>query len=213
MTGKIIRKTFSTICTLVTVAVAVTLAIPAGRYISDKLKGEENPGFVETSEENHQITLTINDVKSELKDIAELMTYSHEYYGTSSITDKREILDVEIPGTEHEIKMTYGGVIKVGYNLDDVKVDVDNNRKLIKIELGEQIIDNNLPEENVETIERNNVFNQIRSDEVTKELVKIKSHEYIEAMRLGVKDKARENAEKIISDKLTDIEGYEVKFI
>jgi len=213
MTDKIIKKIFSTICTLVTFTVIISLAIPAYRYISDKLKGAENPGFIESSEKDHKIILTITDVKSELNDIAELMTYSHEYYGTASITDKLEKFDIEIPGTEHVIKMTYGGEINVGYDLNDVTVDVDNNRKLIKIALGEQIINNNLPEENVETIERNNMFNKIRADEVTNKLREIKSQEYIKAMQLGIKDKAKENAEKIITDKLADFEGYEVKFI
>ena len=215
MKKETISKITSFVGTVVIIIAAVVGGITIARAIFGKNNGNENEGFVKPSEENHSIYLTINDIETELRDIAELMTYEYYYSGTSSFTDYNEVPFVgwDIPLTDHEIKLTYAGTIKVGYDLSDMEINVDNEKKTITIALGEQIIENNLPEESVETIERNNILNLIRSDEVTNRLVEIKNDEYEDAVDKGIKEKAEDNAKAIIEEKLSGIDGYTIYFI
>lgn len=210
-----IKKAAGYVGTVITIIVIIVGLCSITNYIVGMIKGEDNPGYVEPNEEYHDIQLTTYDIKSELSEISELMTYEYTYTGTASITDYREtpLLGWNIPLTGHEIKMTYAGTIKVGYELKDMEIDVDNNRKVITVSLGAQVVDNNLPEESVETIEKNNLANPIRSDEVTNRLAEIKEQEYAEAIEKGIEEKAEENAKAVITEKLSDIEGYEVRFI
>ena len=206
-----ITSIFGTMIIVILVLIGIVSTI---RIVSEKMNGNDNAGFKKPSEDNHTIALTINDVETELQEVAELMTYEYYYAGTASFSDSRQFLITgwDVPFTEHEIKMTYAGTIKVGYDLNQMDIEVDNDKRIITITLGDQIIDNNLPEESVETIEKNNLLNLIRSDEVTNRLVEIKNEEYINAVDLGITELAEENIKKIIEEKLSGIEGYKVYF-
>ena len=208
-------KITSGIGTAVIMLLVVAGIIGTAKFIIGRINGGEDDGFRKPSEENHTIVLTINDVETELRDIAELMTYEYYYAGTASITDSKQFLITgwDVPFTEHEIRMTYAGTIKVGYDLNQMSIDVDNDKKIITIALGNQIIENNLPEESVETIEKNNILNLIRSDEVTNRLAEIKTEEYNSAVDQGINDLAEKNVKEIIEEKLADIEGYTVYFM
>jgi len=209
-----IKKAAGYVGTVITIIVIIVGLYSITSYIVGMIKGEDNPGYVEPSEKYHDIQLTTYDIKSELGEISELMTYEYTYTGTASISDYREtpLFGWNIPLTGHDIKMTYAGTIKIGYELKDMGIDVDNNRKVIRISLGQQIVDHNLPEESVETIEKNNLVNPIRSDEVTNRLAEIKDQEYAAAIEKGIVEKAEENVKAVIIEKLSDIEGYEIRF-
>lgn len=210
----IINKAITIVGTVVSIIVIVMGLISVGKVAYGMIKGEEEPGYVEPSEKNHEIVVTTYDVKRELHSMAELMTYAYDYSGTAAITDYREtpIFGINIPLTKHQVKMTYAGTIKIGYDLADFDIDVNQESKLIYIKLGEQIVDNNLPEESVETIEKNNVINPIRSDEITNRLVEIKADEYETAIDKGIEKMAEDNAKEVILNALAKFEGYRVQF-
>lgn len=167
----------------------------------------------ESSERSHNIEVSTYDIRRELSDIAELMTYEYYYSGTSSVTDHRKmpLTGWNVPLTGHEIKMTYAGTIKIGYSLDDMEIDVDHDRKIISIKLGNQIIENNLPEEAVETIEKNNILNMIRADETVNRLSEIKESEYEKAKQAGICKLAQSNVEVIIKNTLSSFEEYRIQ--
>lgn len=166
-------------------------------------------------EEHHNITIDRKIVRNSLSECEEMMTYRYDYSGEDFIEDYRTFTskEIKIPFTKHKIDMTYKGYIKAGYNIDDIEIDVDDFFKKIYITLPlEPIYENNLPEEDVTSIDDNNHLNMIRSDEVTLRLADIKAEELEKAIELGLNDKAEENAKKVITKALAEFDGYEVIF-
>lgn len=203
----IIKRTISVII----IVAGLSMTILLGLSMAINKISESND---DSWEKHHDIQISVYDVRERLKGISELMTYAYEYSGTAAISDCRKtlIFGWDVPLTKHEINMTYAGLIKVGYNLEDTKVFVDNKKKEIIITLGEQICENNLPEESVNTIEKNNILNLIRADEVTNRLADIKEEEYKKAVEEGILKKAEDRAKAIIEEGLSDIDGYKVRF-
>lgn len=73
--------------------------------------------------ETDKVVVTEDEVKLQLKKIEEFSTYSGEYEVTHTENDSRALLDdVQIPMTTNTISITCTGVVKVGYNLNDINV-------------------------------------------------------------------------------------------
>ena len=90
-------------------------------------------------------------------------------------TDTAQLFGWDVPLTTHEIKITYDGMIKAGYNFEDIDISVDQTMKQIHITLPKkQITDNIINEEDAVCESRNNVFNPINADEATNFLSGVK---------------------------------------
>jgi hypothetical protein len=144
------------------------------------------------------------------------MTYSETYSGLATVVDSRQIpyTDVNIWGTQHQIQISYVGTIKVGYDLNDLHVMVNDARKEIYITLPKvPIVDNNLPQENVQVLQDNNILNPIRADEVNEHLVTVKADQLQNAINNGIYEKAETQFRKIIVDNLAKLHSdYKVVF-
>lgn len=167
-------------------------------------------------EKFHDIILTNETIKSELNAISELMTYSETYSGMATVVDSRQVpyTDINIWGTQHQIQISYVGTIKVGYDLNDLHIMVNDTRKEIYITLPKvPIVDNNLPQESVQVLQDNNILNPIRADEVNEHLVTVKAEQLQNAINNGIYEKAETHLRKIIVDNLAALHNdYKVVF-
>ncbi len=162
---------------------------------------------------DHDTGLTDTVVKEKLQELGQLVTYSFEYSGVREVKDSLQISNWNIPGTTHTIQIKYNGTIKVGYEVPDIKVSVDNDTKTIYVELPEaKVTDNYIDMDNLSYAEQNNVFNPISGDEPTQELDKIMSEELEKAENAGIYELAEGNAKKLISGLFEAFDGYTVKF-
>ncbi len=203
---------------LATVGVIVILGLAFGWFSSGntiKRSGSKEAILAE-EEKFHDIILTNTTVKSELNAIAELMTYSETYSGMATVVDSRQIpyTNVNIWGTQHQIQISYIGTIKVGYDLNDLHIMVNDTRKEIYVTLPKiPIVDNNLPQESVTVLQDNNILNPIRADEVNEHLVTVKAEQLQNAINNGIYDKAETHLRKIIVDNLAKLHSeYKVVF-
>lgn len=173
--------------------------------------------IIEQEEKFHDIILTNDTLVTEMDAISELMTYSQTYHGQCTILDSRQIpyTDIDIWGTEHRIDIMYSGTIKVGYDLQDLDLVVNNQKKEIYITLPKDpIVDNNLPQESVSCVQDNNIFNTIRADEVTVRLAEVKEEQMQNAINNGIYEMAEENMKKVIVDTMARLHSdYKVVFV
>lgn len=197
--------------------ISVVLFIADKRQSNKAKNASSREAIIQEEEKFHDIILSNDTIAAELDDISELMTYSEVYAGTATIVDSRQIpyTDIDIWGTQHTISIQYSGTIKVGYNLDEMKTVVNNQKKEIYITLPTtRIVDNNLPQENVTCIQDNNIFNSIRADEVNVRLTEVKAEQMQNAIDNGIYEKADQHLREIIIDKITKLcYGYEVVFV
>lgn len=163
--------------------------------------------------ETKKETITVLDVKSTLKEISEFSTYECEYtvtYGKDS--DRRIGKDMKIPGTTNNITLTCDGIVKVGYDVNDIDVDVDENTIYISLPEKAKVNDNYIIWDTVEVDEKNNILNPIEFPQYKTLIGEIEEMGLEEAEFNGIYDKAEENLKIIIEGFLSKYKDYEIEY-
>lgn len=161
----------------------------------------------------HNSQLTDTEVKSELLKLGELVTYSYEYENVREIKDSWQIFGKDFPGTTHSIRLSYNGTIKVGYQVSDIAISVDNDAKIIYVTLPEPYVtDNYIDLDTLKYSEQNNIFNPIRGDEITSGLEDIKASELEKAEESGIYELAEGSAKSALNGLLSGFSDFTVKF-
>ena len=204
---------------LLTIVGAISLAVLFGIWkpFSTNSNKTSREAIIAEEEKFHGIILTNENVMAQLSEISELMTYSETYAGTANVVDSLQIpyTDFNIWGTQHQIEIVYSGTIKIGYDLNEIKTVVNNQRKEIYVSLPQEpIVENNLPQENVTVLQDNNIFNPIRADEVNVRLTEVKAQWLEDAINNGIYDKAKTHLKEIITETITKMHAdYKVIFL
>lgn len=164
---------------------------------------------------SHDNELTDTMVKEKLQELDHLVTSSFEYSGVREIKDSLQISNWNIPGTTHTIQIKYNGTIKVGYEVSEIQIRVDNDTKTIFVTLPKpKVTDNYIDLDNLSYAEQNNVFNPIRGDEPTQELDTIMAEELKKAESEGIYEQAEVNAKKLITGLFTQaFDEYSVTYV
>lgn len=206
-------RIFKNVCTVV-VCLTIFAAAVIGVYkIKNRDKATEQPEATDVFAEDMDVT--VYDVKHQMSPIGEMATYEYTYEGHEKIEDSIAVSDSwNIPFTEHTIDIEYSGVIKAGYEMDDMDLSVDTERKVINVVLPEvQVLDNYV--DTYSTVDKNNVFNPIESDEAQEYLDGVvEPKELNKAEEEGIYEEAEEHAKELIKDQLSYFEkfGYSVEF-
>lgn len=151
-------------------------------------------------------------IEEKLKPIQKLATSQFEYNGVKCINDARKIFGMDIPLTTKEIDMSYSGVIKVSYDLNEMNYKIVPKNNIVIFCLPEPEIDNYILQNSVVCNEKNNIFNPIYSDEISNYLAIVEDEELQRAEQQGIYEEA-ENSLKNIVKKCFDEFDYEVMFI
>ena len=161
----------------------------------------------------HDTGLTDTMVMEKLQSIGQLVTYSYEYSDVREIKDSRQLFGWNIPGTTHTIQLKYNGTIKVGYEVADIQVSVDNDTKTIYVTLPDpKVTDNYIDMDTLSYAEQNNIFNPIKGDEITSGLDTIKAEALEKAEHAGIYELAEGNAKSQISGLFEAFDGYSTRF-
>lgn len=165
--------------------------------------------------ETEKRTVTMNEVKAKLVEIDQLATYSGEYTVSKSVDQARYFLDdIPVLGTKNTINITCEGIVKVGYQVRDITVSVDNESKKIYISLPEPaVLDNYVIWDSVQCAETNNILNPINFEQYQKLIQEIEQDGLKEAEGQGLYDDAEQTVKKIIQNGLAGFYEYETKFM
>lgn len=155
-------------------------------------------------------------VRLGFKDIGELATQSVYSKEVSTTEDARTLFGYNIPFTESKCIFSYGVEIKAGYDFADIKWSVNETAKVIKVELPEvKILDVKVDMDSFQLYhEDESIFTNISSEDMNESAVKLADNAKKSAIKHGLYDKARENAETLIKTFIGqsyDLKEYEVK--
>ncbi|MCF0106560.1 MAG: DUF4230 domain-containing protein [Holdemanella sp.] len=200
----------------ITFAVFVIALLVAGGYVGWKYIPKSN-NIVEASDglippgKTTKAILVLNEIKSSIKELAEISTYEEEYSVKRAYEEPLWLFDeYAIPFTKNYLELDCNGIIKAGYNLEDIEMNVKNGK--ICITLPEVKINSN-ELINCDFKEKNNTFNPINSTQYEELLAECKAMGLEEADKSKLYDKAEENAKKIIKDMVENISDYDVEFV
>lgn len=153
-----------------------------------------------------------------LKDIGELTTQAGYFTTVQTIKKSREVLGVEVPGTQSNYVYSYDGTIKAGIDFKDIGLDVDETNKVITVTFPEfRILSTEINDDSfVLYNDGANLFTSLKLQDVNKSNAELKKDARDKAIQNGILDNARANAEVLIRGFLAgmyDINSYTIKFL
>lgn len=161
-------------------------------------------------------TITVTIIEEKLDEIAELATAVFDYSGIITKDNYREFFktDINIPFTKNEVKITYKGVIKVGYDLDELEYKIDESSKKIYMSLPEvKVTDHYMILDELKFEQKNNILNPISVEEINKYLINVEKEELVRAEKEGIYKLAEEKIQGIIENYFAEFDGYKVVFM
>ena len=161
------------ICTIVLTVMIIALgALLVGRSQIKKKTDKEIEALNEQIEQLENEAIVVNPVapeisldaiNSEIQNIAELATVEYLFTDAARFSDSKDIKGWSIPLTEKSFLMKWDGVIKAGINVNDIGIDIDNEKMIITLTMPEAtILSYDVDESSVEVLdEKDNIFNNI----------------------------------------------------
>ena len=197
--GYCIRHNFMpkrVICTLVALILLITGACAASAWI----------------ERQKAVTSGLG-----LMNIGELATQAYHYRAVDTIKKSQELWGWDVPLTKAESIFSYEGLIKAGYDFEDIEIDVDYSGKKITVKLPEPITISNeiLSDSLLVYSEDNNIFTPIKVEDFNDTQAEMKAQGETDAVAIGLYESARTNAEMLIKGFLSgafDLKEFEVVF-
>ena len=153
--------------------------------------------------DSRKTQITSEFVSNQIGEISELATLHHHYRKVANYQDAKKLLvympDWRINKSIKEFSLIYQGDVKLGYDLTDIKIDVDSASRTIFIQLPEpKILSHSIDFESIQVLwERKGWFNDIKFEDFKQffiaEQKKYEQENYAELKRL-----ASERAKRII---------------
>ena len=189
-------------------AAAVYLLSLAG----DKIEEMEGQIGVLLKETEH-VEIQRVQIEEKLDLISELATSSFEYTNQKTISNTRQLLGFDIPGTTNSVELIYSGIIKVGYDVSEIECLADEEDLQLIFTLPEaRVLDNYIILDTMQCNDRNNIFNPIGSDKIAQYFADIQAEELKAAEARGIYDEAEEQLKSIITNYFAVFSDYEVVF-
>ncbi|AIZ37228.1 hypothetical protein NW74_02145 [Parvimonas micra] len=167
---------------------------------------------------NSKPKITNETLGLQVKELKELTTIQYKYKNIATREDWNTLFNIKLPFTKSSFIVTYTGVLKIGIDLSETKVEVDENNKKINIILPEpKILSNDLDLSSVKVYdEKNSIFNPVKIKDYSEFTKSGKENAEADAKESGVFQQSKEVAKKVITDLLNTTkeikENYKIVF-
>ena len=168
--------------------------------------------------DNGKPKITNETIGVQVKELKELATIQYKYKEVASREDWNTFFNIKLPFTKSSFIVTYTGIIKLGIDLSETKVEVDNTNKTIKVTLPEsKILSNELDMKSIKVYdEKNSIFKPVKVDDYAEFTQSGKENAEADAKESGVFEQSKEVAKKVITDLLNTTkeikENYKIVF-
>lgn len=203
--GRILAYTIPLVLLL---GAAVYLLFMAGEKI-EEMEGRMGILLKETA----HVEIQQVEIEEKLELISELATSSFQYTNQKTISNTRQILGIDIPGTTNTVELIYSGVIKVGYDVSLIECVADEEKLQLVFTLPEpQVLDNYIILDTLQCNDKNNIFNPIGSDTIAQYFADIQAEELAAAEARGIYADAEAQLKSIITNYFAVFSDYTVVF-
>lgn len=181
-------------------------------------KGYSNGAKNSAQTDKTTTVITIDLIKSEIKDIGELATIEYLYTNAAKFEDPKQIFGVNIPFTTKSFIAKWDGIIKAGVKIDKIIVEINDRKKEIIVHMPKaEILSHEIDNNSIETLdEEDGLFNKIKIEDVRSFDAISKDEMEQRAKDNGILDKAFENAkeiiERLVNNDIVQEQGYVIKF-
>ena len=152
-----------------------------------------------------------------LRNIGELATQAGYFTSVQTIKQSRDILGITVPLTQSNYIFSYDGVIKAGFDFEQVKLNVNELTHVITVTLPEpQVLSVEVDENSFKLYnDGENIFTPLKMSSVNAAMGELKKTARETAIRNGLLDNAVTNAELLLKGFLAgsyDMSVYQVVF-
>ena len=219
--AKVWKAISSTIAVLLTLAIVFGAGYFVGSFpdedaeVVEPINPTEEKFDLKLPAEVEKRIVTVEEVEVVLVDVSQFSTYSGEYTTTKSAEYTRYFLDnIAVPGTTNTINLECKGIVKVGYDVDEITIKVDNDSQNIYISLpAPKVLDNYVIWDSVKCREENNILNPIDFEQYQGLISEIEDEGLALVEADGIYEDAKANMETIIRNFLSGFEDYEIVFL
>ena len=195
-------KRFKLVIPMVCIGLIISACITVSNQSTEVINYVITPPIETVTEEvtngNKKTIVDSSLIEQQIQQLWELATVKYSYTGACNYTSQKVFNDLKVPFSTKYFIFTYDGYLKAGIDLSTAEVEVTDTE--VKITIAEPyVIDNVILEDTVEVLDQsNNVVNSIRIEEIMKVLSSEKEKMRVRAIKNGVLEQAKTNAELII---------------
>ena len=162
---------------------------------------------------SRQSNVSSTMIQYQLDNVQDLVTQKFTYTDKAELSGSRQLLSYDIPFTRHSVQIIYSGVIKAGFDVQDLDIEIEHREHIIYLRLpAVTITDNYILQDSIQYIERNNILNPLHPEEINDFLESLQEGKADAAIEAGLLTEAEKNAKKVISDCLSVFSDYTVQF-
>ena len=165
-----------------------------------------------------KLSLVWKTTKLGLEDIGELATQAGYFTTVQTISKSRDIAGWEVPLTQSNYVYSYDGIIKAGIDFSKIEKNVDEEKHIITVRFPEfKILSIEIDENSFKSYnDGTNLFTTLRVEDVNKSNAELKKEANETALRNGILENARVNAEVLIRGffaSMYDLSEYQIVFL
>ena len=214
------NKTTNILVSIASVTVIAILLLGIGYSVGHKdtsesvVYNDSDKNDVKLPGEKEARIVTVDTIQSKLEEMSELTTYCSEYDQVLGKDDLRAVLDdVNLFFTKKSITISAKGIVKVGYDVSDFRVEVDNNKIYITVPQ-EKLNDNYVIWDTVQCSEKNNIFNPIEFEQYQEIITEIEARGLEDAVNNGIYEKSDKQVKKLVKEFLSEFtDEYEIVYM
>ena len=152
-----------------------------------------------------------------LRNIGELATQAGYFTTVQTISKSRNVLGITVPGTQSNYIYSYDGTIKAGIDFGEIETTVDELRREIRVRFPEfRILSTEIDDDSfILYNDGANLFTSLKLEDVDRGNAELKQNARETAIKNGILENARANAEVLIRGYLAgiyDLESYTLIF-
>lgn len=143
-----------------------------------------------------------------------MSTIQYKYKQLASREDWNTLFNIKLPFTKSSFILTYTGVLKLGIDFAETKIEVDEGSKTIKVTLPEsKVLSNEIDMKSIKVYdETNSIFNPVKIDDYAQFTQSGKENAEADARESGIFEQSKEVAKKIITELLNTTKEIKEKY-
>lgn len=164
--------------------------------------------------DNGKPKITNETIGVQIKEIKEMSTIQYKYKQLASREDRNTLFNIKLPFTKSSFILSYTGVLKLGIDFAETKIEVDEGSKTIKVTLPEsKVLSNEIDMKSIKVYdETNSIFNPVKIDDYAQFTQSGKENAEADARESGVFEQSNEVAKKIITELLNTTKEIKEKY-
>ena len=161
--------------------------------------------------------VTSRTVRLGLKDMGELATQAGYFTNVQVLEDSKQLFGHNVPLTKSKYIFSYDGIIKAGFDFQELEMQVNEITRTIHVTLPEaKILNCEIDENSLQIYDATqSIFTPFSITDINESMIELKETVKTDAVNNGSLENARENAKLLIRGFLAgcfDLQEYTVEF-